>query len=450
MNWITAIRTSPAVAALIIACFSGPLTAETETGQAAVTDETTPSRAQLTLQDLRTFTDIFNQIRLNYVEEVDDKTLLNAAIRGMLSELDPHSSYLPEKDYSDLDDTARGRYSGIGVDIEPRDRKLVVRAIINGSPADKAGLNPGDVITSINGVPVRGRYLPEAIDELSGKPGTGISLTVISPGEAERDVEITREYIRLPTLNFELLDKSYGYFRMTHFHRQSASDFEQALESIAGDGIELNGLILDLRNNPGGVLQPAVAMADGFLDEGLIVSTRGRNESMQLEFEAKPGQWLPGIPVIVLVDRGSASASEVLAGALQDHGRALIVGERTFGKGSVQSVLPLRNGSGIKLTTARYYTPSGRSIQAEGIRPDVVVEQVEIVDDKDKRRREADLDRHLDNESAVKAVIPDVSVSPHDDFPLHEALSILKGAGILSGSVRAAREIPGDAQANEE
>lgn len=422
---------------LAIVCASGALSAQQDAEDAAGEAQATASRAQLTLDDLRTFTDVFNQIRLNYVNEVDDKTLLNAAIRGMLSELDPHSAYLPSKDYSDLDDIARGRYSGIGVDVEARDRRLVVRAIINGSPADQAGIDPGNVITAIDDVPVRGRYLPEAIEELSGEPGTSVKLRVRSQDGEERDLEITRKYLQVPTLDFELLDKSYGYFRMTRFHKQSATDFEQTLESIAREGISLHGIVLDLRNNPGGVLQPAVAMADGFLDEGLIVSTRGRNEAMQLEFHAEPGQWLPGVPLIVLVDRGSASASEVLAGALQDHGRALIVGERTFGKGSVQSVLPLRNGSGVKLTTARYFTPSGRSIQAEGIRPDVVVEQVEIVDAADHRKREADLDRHLDNESPVKAVMPDVSVAAEDDFPLHEALSLLKGAGILSGNVRA-------------
>ena len=397
-------------------------------------------KTQLTLDDLRTFTDVFSQIRRNYVVEVDDRTLLHAAINGMLSELDPHSSYLPADEYKQLDDSAHGRYSGVGIDVGIQGQKIVIRRVIVPSPADSGGINPKDIITAIDGNPVRGRLLQDSIDEIQGEPGSTVTLTILPPGPdgKEREVELIREYVNIPTLSFELLDQQYGYFRISFFHKNSATDLEKSLQSIAQDGIVLRGLIIDLRNNPGGVLQPAVEMADGFLDEGLIVSTRGRNATMQLEFWASEGEWLPGVPLIVLVDRGSASASEVLAGALQDHGRALIVGERTFGKGSVQSVLPLRNGSGVKLTTARYYTPSGRSIQAKGILPDVVVEQVEIVDANDQRLREADLDRHLNNDTDVKAIIPDVSVRAEDDYPLHEALSILKGAGILSGSIRSA------------
>ena len=397
-------------------------------------------KTQLTLDDLRTFTDVFSQIRRNYVMEVDDRTLLHAAINGMLSELDPHSSYLPADEYKQLDDSAHGRYSGVGIDVGIQGQKIVIRRVIVPSPADSGGINPKDIITAIDGNPVRGRLLQDSIDEIQGEPGSTVTLTILPPGPdgKERDVVLTREYVNIPTLSFELLDQQYGYFRISFFHKNSATDLEKSLQSIAQDGIVLRGLIIDLRNNPGGVLQPAVEMADGFLNEGLIVSTRGRNATMQLEFRASEGEWLPGVPLIVLVDRGSASASEVLAGALQDHGRALIVGERTFGKGSVQSVLPLRNGSGVKLTTARYYTPSGRSIQAKGILPDVVVEQVEIVDANDQRLREADLDRHLNNDTDVKAIIPDVSVRAEDDYPLHEALSILKGAGILSGSIRSA------------
>jgi carboxyl-terminal processing protease len=395
---------------------------------------------QLTLDDLRTFTDVFSQIRRNYVVEVDDRTLLHAAINGMLSKLDPHSSYLPADEYKQLDDSAHGRYSGIGVDVGIQGQKIVIRRVIVPSPADRGGINPGDVITAIDGNPVKGRLLQGAIDEIKGEPGSAVTITILPPDSdgKERKVELIREYVNIPTMSFKLLDQQYGYFRISFFHKDAATNLEEALESIRQDGIVLRGLIIDLRNNPGGVLQPAVEMADGFLDEGVIVSTRGRNATMQMEFSASEGEWLPGVPLIVLVDRGSASASEVLAGALQDNGRALIVGERTFGKGSVQSVLPLRNGSGVKLTTARYYTPSGRSIQAKGILPDLVIEQVEIVDANDQRLREADLDRHLNNDTDVKAIIPDVSVRAEEDFPLHEALSILKGAGILSGSTRSA------------
>lgn len=388
------------------------------------------TEAQLTLDDLRAFTDVFNQIRQSYVNEVDDKTLLDAAIRGMLKDLDPHSDYLPRNDYQDLEDNSRGRYSGIGIDVQTQSGRIVVRAIINDSPADQAGMNPGDIITSVNGKAVKGRKLKDAIDELSGDPGTELTLTVLAPGNEEREIKLQRKYLQIPALTFELLDDSYGYFRLTFFHRETAVQLEQALDSIKADGIVMQGLIFDLRDNPGGVLQPAVALADGFLDEGLIVSTRGQNETMQLQFEAQPGQWLPDTPLIILVDRGSASASEVLAGALQDHGRALIVGERTFGKGTVQSVVPLRNGSGIKLTTALYYTPSGRSIQAEGIEPDIVLNTEDFADPDDTRVREADLERHLSADAAGSSDAHSVA-GKQVDFPLDEALRVLREAGIL-------------------
>jgi carboxyl-terminal processing protease len=408
--------------------------------EAAPTDTPAGQAAQLTLDDLRTFTDVFNQARKNYVEEVDDKTLLDAAIRGMLLELDPHSSYLPAREYEDLNDAARGRYSGIGVEVRGRDGRIVVNAIINDSPADQAGINPGDVITSIDGQPVKGRLLRESMDKLQGQPDTEVVLTVMPADGEPRELTITRRYIKLPTLSFRLLDGSFGYFKVAQFHRDSAMDLKQSLDSIEEDGIELRALIIDLRNNPGGVLQQAVAMADGFLDEGVIVSTRGRNSTMQMEFTAHPGQWLPDTPLMLLVDRSSASASEVLAGALQDHSRALIVGERTFGKGSVQSVLPLRNGAGIKLTTARYYTPSGRSIQAAGIEPDVVIEWDEYAENGAGRQREADLERHLGRETeASENELPDMD-SALEDFPLEEVLSALREAGIIAGE-----SDPGDA-----
>ena len=381
-------------------------------------------KRQLTLDELRTFTDVFNLARRNYIDNVDDKTLLDAAIRGMLADLDPHSAYLPPEGFEALNDASRGRYSGIGVKLTTGNRYIEVDAVVDGSPADEAGIRPGDVITSVNGDPVRGRNITDSIDAMDGEPGTGLMLRVRTPDGDERELELTREYIRVPNLSFEWLDQGYGYFRLGQFHRESARNMEDALESVSAEGKALNALVLDLRNNPGGVLQPAIDIADGFLQSGRIVMTRGRNETMQMEFDAHPGEWLPGVPVVILVDRGSASASEVLAGALQDHGRALVVGERTFGKGSVQSVLPLRNGGGIKLTTAHYYTPSGRSIQARGINPDI---EIESGDEPDDREREGDLERHLASPEWEPEAVEKLDM----EFPVDEILSVLEEADLI-------------------
>jgi carboxyl-terminal processing protease len=398
-------------------------------------ESATHGTAQLTLDELRTFTDVFSQVRDNYIEEVDDKTLLESAINGMLNQLDPHSAYLPNKDFEDLENSSRGQYVGLGLDVAAENGRMVVKSVISPSPADTGGINPGDVILAVDRKPVKGRPVQEAIDQLNGPSGSAVELLVQSPGEEARSLTLKREYVKVPALSYRLLEKSFGYFDIAYFHRQSAADLEQALASIQSSGTQLRGLILDLRNNPGGVLQPAIDMADGFLDDGEIVSTRGRNHVMQMTFTAKPGQWLPGVPLVLLVDRGTASASEVLAGALQDHGRALIVGERTFGKGSVQTVLPLRNGAGIKLTTARYYTPSGRSIQAQGIVPDVLLTgAVKAISVADERKHEADLQHHLDSEPGAAPADLGETVSIEKDYPLHEALNLLRATLILSGS----------------
>ncbi len=418
--------------ALLCLALSQPLLSQVDPAHSNP-DSPEPGPAQLTLDDLRTFADVFNQVRRNYVEEVDDKTLLSAAIDGMLSRLDPHSDYLPAQQYKQLDESANGHYIGIGVNVGISDRKIVIRRVIVPSPADSAGINPGDIVTAIDNQPVKGRHLQTAIDEIQGDPGTTVSLSILTPEGETREVEVVRDYVKVPTVSLRLLDKGYAYFRIAMFNRNSALHLRESLESIQQDGISLRGLIIDLRDNPGGVLQQAVTMADGFLEEGLIVSTRGRNAVMQMEFSASEGEWLPGIPVIILVDRSTASASEVFAGALQDHDRAVIVGERTFGKGSVQSVLPLRNGDGIKLTTARYYTPSGRSIQAQGILPDIIVEAVETDEIHDQAPREADLDRHLANEMEMANPLPETSQSAVDEYQLREALLILQDEDILSG-----------------
>ncbi|MFC1702508.1 S41 family peptidase, partial [Pseudomonadota bacterium] len=399
---------------------------------AATETETVPSAAQLSLDDLRTFTDVFNQVRKNYVEEVDDHVLMNAAIRGMLSELDPHSSYMEADEFRELDDNSRGRYSGIGVEIAIQNKQLKVTFVMDGGAAAKAGVNAGDVITSIDQVDLRGQDLRLAVDSLRGEVGTTVDITVRHENGEVSNFTMERDFIEVASVYSRPVDEDYGYFQITHFTRKSADELLEQINYMQDnhDG-PLKGVVLDLRNNPGGVLNPAVTMADGFLDDGLIVTTRGRAEN-QLEFTAKPGQWLKDVPMVVLVDRSSASASEVLAGALQDHGRALIIGEKTFGKGSVQSVLNLRNGSGIRLTTSRYYTPSGRSIQAEGILPDVQISAIQVVENDDQRKREVDLDRHLTSESTKNPAGFGSEVSARDDYMMYQALILLKAASILS------------------
>ncbi len=399
-------------------------------------DEPAPSQAQLTLDDLRTFTDVFNQVRNNFVEEIDDRDLLEAAIRGMLSELDPHSSYMEADQYRQLDNSAQGRYSGIGVEVLIQDEQIHIVNVMEGASADEAGIVAGDVITSIDGRDLREQDLTAAIDSLRGEIGTQVGVIIEHENGEVSNFTLVRNYVNVASVFSRILDQDYGYFKITHFTLKTAEEFFEQIETQQKNHQgAMKGIIMDLRDNPGGVLNPAVTIADGFLDDGLIVYTRGRAPN-QMEYTANPGQWLKDVPVVVIVNRSSASATEVLAGALQDHGRALIVGERTFGKGSVQSVLNLRNGAGVRLTTSRYYTPSGRSIQAEGILPDVELLPVEIIEEDYQHGREADLDRHLDSESPGEPVVRGSEVSATDDYMMYEALAFLKAASILAKTVK--------------
>lgn len=395
--------------------------------------ETSASKAQLTLDDLRTFTEVFNQIRNNFVDESDDHALLNAAIRGMLSELDPHSSYMEADEYQKMEDSSKGRYSGIGVEVIIKDQKIKVVSVVDQGAASKAGVTAGDIIISIGGSDVRGKNLQAAIDSLRGEAGSEVEVTFQHENGEVSSHKLVRDFVNIASVFSRPVDRDYGYFQITHFTVNSADELLEQIRYMQ-DNHEgpLKGIVLDIRNNPGGVLKPAVTIADGFLDEGLIVYTNGRAPN-QLEYSAKPGQWLGDIPMVVLVNGGSASASEVLAGALQDHGRALIVGEKTFGKGSVQSILNLRNGARMRLTTSRYYTPSGRAIQAVGIQPDVEIPaSVKIVEGNDKGRREVDLDRHLDGEPNKASVVFGSEVSAADDYAIYQALILLKGSNVLN------------------
>lgn len=399
------------------------------TGQPAAVST---GQAQLSLDDLRTFTDVFNQIRLNYVEPVDDHTLLNSAIRGMLGDLDPHSSYMEVDQFRRLENDSMGRYSGIGVEVSTKNNRINIVLTMPGSAAEKSDVVAGDIITSIDRHVVTAENLKTSINRLRGEAGTEVQVTVEHANGEVSDLTLERDYIEVASVFSRSVDGDFGYFQITHFTRKTAEELQEQVEyMLANHDGKLKGVVLDLRNNGGGVLLPAVKIADGFLDDGLIVYTEGRAPG-QLRYSATPGQWLQDVPVVILVNDSTASASEVLAGALQDHGRALVVGERTFGKGSVQSVLNLRNGSGMRLTTSRYYTPSGRSIQATGIQPDIDIPDVEVNGDKIPGRREADLDHHLAVESDSVADSFESEVSAQDDYAMYQALIILKSVGLLA------------------
>lgn len=332
------------------------------------------SRA-LTLDELRTFTDVFNQIRSHYVDELGERELLRAAIEGMMGQLDPWSDFMGADEFRQFSDSSEGRYGGIGVRAEVRNQRIHFTAVTPGGPASAKGILAGDLLLAVDGIPVRGRRLSESMDALLGEPGSRVNLKLQTPGQAAREVEVTRDYLAVPSVFRKTLDGDIGVFMISHFTRHTHEELREGLAELESDsGRPLTGIILDLRGNPGGVVESAVDIADGFLDEGLIVYTRSRYEPTRIEISAERGQWTNSLPLAILVNGGTASAAEVLTGALQDNHRATVIGTKTFGKGSIQSVLALRNGAGMKLTTARYFTPSGRVIQDHGIEPDTIIE----------------------------------------------------------------------------
>jgi len=368
----------------------------------AVVPGATDADARLPLNDLRTFVDVFERIRSSYVDPVDDKTLFENAIRGMLSSLDPHSAYLDAKDFADLQDATTGEFGGVGLEVGMEDGIVKVVSPIDDTPAAKAGIRSGDYIIKIDGKAVKGLNLNDAINLMRGKPGTKLRLTVVRQGQDPKDIDLVRSKIETSSVRSRQLDDGYIMIRISQFQNHTGRDLNREIEKLkASSKTPIKGLVLDLRNNPGGVLNGAVEVADTFLDDGLVVYTKGRVADSDQKYYASPGQALPGVPVVVLVNGGTASASEIVSGALQDHKRAIIVGTTTFGKGSVQTVLPLSADKAIKLTTARYYTPSGRSIQAEGIKPDIVVEPAKLTAlNGDEMFHEADLSGHLENPNA--------------------------------------------------
>jgi carboxyl-terminal processing protease len=398
-------------------------------------------RASLPLTELRTFTEVFAKIKDDYVESVGDKELLENAIRGMLSGLDPHSTYLDAEAYRELQVGTSGEFGGLGIEVSMEGGFVKVIAPIDDTPAQRAGVQAGDVIIRIDDTPVKGMSLMDAVKRMRGKPGTKIVLTIVREGQEKPvKIELTRAVIQVKSVKFRLLEKDYGYVRLSQFQNNTGAELRKALTSLKEEnGGALRGLVLDMRNNPGGILGEAVSVSDTFLRNGLIVYTKGRIEDAQLKFKATPPDWLKGAPMVVLINGGSASASEIVAGALQDHNRAVILGTRSFGKGSVQTIFPMASGAALKLTTALYYTPSGRSIQAEGIAPDIDLAPVKVsaVEAEQGLVKERDLAGHLqngngDNKPAMQGAggaAPESLIET--DYQLYEALNLLKGLNIL-------------------
>ncbi|HAA05781.1 MAG TPA: peptidase S41 [Syntrophobacteraceae bacterium] len=358
-------------------------------------------------QELRLFSDVLNIVQDNYVEKVETKKMIYGAIGGMLRELDPHSSFLKPEDYKELQIETEGKFGGIGIEITMRDNVLTVVSPLEGTPADRAGVQANDKIFKIDDQPTQDMSLTEAVQKMRGPKGTKVKLTIAREGERKPlEFTLTRDTIMIRSVRSRVLERGYGYVRISSFQSDTTHELRKALDQLEDKNTPMQGLVLDLRNDPGGLLDQAVEVSDEFLEEGLIVYTGGRLEGQNMRFEAHKNLKPHNYPVVVLVNGGSASASEIVAGALQDHKRALIVGEQTFGKGSVQTVIPLRDGAAIRLTTALYYTPSGRSIQAKGIEPDVVVKREKknsAEGDEKLSLKEKDLPRHMETRSGEPA-----------------------------------------------
>ncbi|EIK96809.1 carboxyl-terminal protease [Pseudomonas sp. M47T1] len=417
------------------------LAATTTTAPAPAAAAADPSKAPLPLDELRTFAEVMDRIKAAYVEPVDDKTLLENAIKGMLSNLDPHSAYLGPEDFQELQESTSGEFGGLGIEVGVEDGFIKVVSPIDDTPATKAGIEAGDLIVKINGQPTRGQSMNEAVDKMRGKIGEKITLTLVRNGGNPFDVTLARAVIQVKSVKAQMLEDGYGYIRITQFQVKTGEEVSKALAKLRKDnGKKLNGLVLDLRNNPGGVLQAAVEVVDHFISSGLIVYTKGRIANSELRFSATGHDESDGVPLVVLINGGSASASEIVAGALQDHKRGVLMGTDSFGKGSVQTVLPLNNDRALKITTALYYTPNGRSIQAQGIVPDVEVRQGKLTSDQpdSENFKEADLQGHLgngnggkDRPSSSQSPVGKAKARPQDgDFQLSQALSLLKGLSV--------------------
>ena len=406
----------------------------------------------LPLEELQMFADVFNQIRQGYVESVPDSKLFELAVQGMLSGLDPHSVFLKEKAFDSLQETTKGEFSGLGIEIGQDRGYVTIIAPIDGSPAEAAGLEAGDVILKIDGESVRDLPVNKSVELMRGPTGSEVLLTIGRRGVADPfDVTVIRDIIRVPSVRSRELREGYLWLRASQFQRDTGQEAIAKIESALSEG-PLEGIVLDLRNNPGGVLGASVDMAGAFLDGGLVVYTEGRHPQSKDRFEATPGDMIKEVPIVVLINGGSASASEIVAGALQDRRRAVIMGTRSFGKGSVQTILPVTDTRAVKLTTALYYTPNGRSIQAEGIVPDIVVERAEVKSvESNRRTKEADLQGSLsggdpaDSQSESEAL----TELRNSDNQLYEALTLLRGINLLSPQSAADSESMAEAESSE-
>lgn len=423
-------------AVLATALWGAPHAATAAEGAESSTEaEFTAEKGALPLDELRTFADVFDRIKQAYVEEVDDRDLLENAIQGMLGELDPHSAYLKPEAYRDLQISTTGEFGGLGIEVGTEDGFIKVITPIDDTPAMEAGVKPGDLIIKLDSTPTKGLDLNEAVRMMRGKAGTTIVLTVLRKGvEKPLEIKIKRAVIQVRSVRSRMVEPGYGYVRLAQFQMNTGSDMsKQILQLIQDNGKPLQGLVLDLRNNPGGVLQAAVEVSDAFIDDGLVVYTQGRLPDSEMKFHATPGDMLADIPIVVLVNGGSASASEIVAGALQDHNRAVVMGTTTFGKGSVQTVLPLHNDRALKLTTARYYTPGGRSIQAQGIEPDIVVANAQVTPiDEYQGVKEKDLTGHLMNPATEASDAQAETHLSEEDYQLYEAVNLLKAINVLN------------------
>ena len=382
---------------------------------------------------LNLFGDVFERVRAEYVEEVSDEELIEAAITGMLTSLDPHSSYLNAKNFKDMQVQTRGKFGGLGIEVTMENGFVKVVSPIDDTPASRSGIKPGDFITHLDGKPVLGLTLGEAVELMRGKVGSDIRLTIKRENTAAFDVTITRAVIPLRTVRSRV-EGDIAYVRISSFSQPTTDGLKKAMAKLKSEmGDSFKGMVLDLRNNPGGLLDQAVGVSDAFLEQGEIVSTRTREKEQHQRFNARPGDLADGKPIVVLINGGSASASEIVAGALQDHKRAIILGTKSFGKGSVQTIMPLGRHGAMRLTTARYYTPSGRSIQAVGIDPDIAVEQarVERVGN-GERRRESDLRGALQNEGESNGGARPAETEERQDFQLQRALDLLQGVSLFN------------------